>query len=347
MSQIIKSLLWISLPLMCLVFFACNKNDIDFDQDDEDGIIDPDKDKEVGILIFNSGFEPDSRIIPGTDPFVSDDAIIGKDISVGPPNDWIEDFSPAKKLQPFRFQYQLGDTTMRKLRIVPDPVNPNNKVLSFWVSDLWVNASGNTVGRIQGNIRTHEHGSIAPTDGLQEFFQKNRMFVHQDVSILGSYPGTGSFFTFLEIWNNHDSQPYGFRIKLGMGKTSSDPGHLYFVVSGEDYDNKWVKVWEEYNTIIRIPIGEWVTMEYYVKQGSGNKGRFYVAMTRNNGQKQVIFDVQNFTHNTKDPSPDGFTFWNPLKLYITNKERMDFIKNNGKSLRLYFDDLEVWKDRRP
>jgi hypothetical protein len=337
MSLIIKSFLWVICPIMGLVILACNTRDINFTQD-----------KENGILLFNSGFEQGSRIIPGTDPYVSDDAIIGKDMSVGPPNDWIEDFSPAKNLQPFRFQYQLGDTTKRKLRIVPDPMNPKNNVLSFWVSDLWANARGNTVGRIQGNIRTTGFDNEGTTtDGLQEFYQKNRMFVHEDVSILGKYSGTGSFFTFLEIWNNHDSQPYGFRIKLGMGKASSEPGELYFVVNGEDYEKRWVKVWDSFNTNIPIPIGEWITMEYYVKQGDEKNGRFYVAMTREGREKQVIFDIQNFTHNTKDPEPDGFTFWNPLKLYITNKDRMEFVKDNGKSLQLYFDDLEVWKDRRP
>jgi hypothetical protein len=301
-----------------------------------------------GILLFNTGFEPGSLVEHGADPFVSDDIITGKDLSVAPPNDWGEVFSEANNFRPFNFQYQLGDTTRRKLRIVPDPVNPDNNVLSFWVSDLWVNARGNTVGRIQGNIRTTGFGSSSDSSsGFEQFYQKNRMFVHEDVSILGDYPGTGSFFTFLEIWNNHDSEPYGFRIKLGLGKSSSEPGKLYFVVNGEDYEKRWVKVWDGYNTTIPAPLGEWVTMEYYVKQGNEENGRFYVAMTRQGGEKQVVFDIQNFTHNTKDPNPDGFTFWNPLKLYITNRDRMEFIKSHGKSLQLYFDDLEVWKDRVP
>ncbi len=35
--------------------------------------------------------------------------------------------------------------------------------------------------------------------------------------------------------------------------------------------------------------------------------------------EQLICDVQNFTHNTGDPAPDGVTGFNPMKLY-TSKE---------------------------
>lgn len=50
-------------------------------------------------------------------------------------------------------------------------------------------------------------------------------------------------------------------------------------------------------------------MEYYVKEGNKETGRFYMTITPDGETKQVVFDVTNFTHNTSDPVPNGFTVW--------------------------------------
>ena len=93
-------------------------------------------------------------------------------------------------------------------------------------------------------------------------------------------------------------------------------------------------------------LGEWFTVEYCIVEGNEKTGRFYMLMTRGNGKKQVIFDIQNYTHNTKDPNPDGITLWNPMKLY-TSKNLVDYVRKEGKALQLYWDDFEIWKNRIP
>ncbi len=302
----------------------------------------PDVPLKNGVLLFNSGFEPGSRVVHGTDPFTSDDNIFGIDSSVPPPNDWRNNVN----LGSWNFQYQQGDTTQRKLRIVPDPVNPENNVLSFWVRDQWVNAGGNTVGRIQANLRTSDEGYI---NGIKELYQKNKMFVHEDVAVFNNYLSTGKFFTILEIWNNTgwEEDPYRFRIAIGIGKAKNEStGDICFVVYGQDELN-YVTIWEERNSNIPVPVGEWITMEYYMKEGDGQNGRFWMTMTREGGEKQVIFDVHNFTHNRKNPNPNGITFYNPLKVYITDKDAMAFLKSHNKSIHLYFDDFEVWRGNLP
>ena len=301
-----------------------------------------DASEKKGVLLFNTGFEPDSRVVHRDDPFTSDDNIFGIDSSVLPPNDWNNNVNLGR----WNFQYQQGDTTQRKLRIVPDPVNPENNVLSFWVRDQWVNAGGNTVGRIQANLRTSNDGYI---NGIKELYQKNKMFVHEDVAVFNNYRGTAKIFTFLEIWNNTgwEGDPYRFRIALCIGKANEESGDIYFVVYGQDGDRGYVNVWKEINSNIPVPVGEWITMEYYMKEGDAQNGRFYMAMTREDGTKQEIFNVHNFTHNTKNPNPNGITFYNPLKLYITNKDAMAFLKSHNKSIHLYFDDFEIWKDKVP
>ena len=303
----------------------------------------PDFPPENVVLLFNSGFEPGSRVIHRGDPFTADDNIVGIDSSVPPPNNW----NTNVNLGSWNFQYQQGDTTQRKLRIVPDPVNPENNVLSFWVRDQWVNAGGNTVGRIQANLRTPDDGNV---NGIKELYQKNKMFVHEDVAAFNNYLKTGHFFTFLEIWNTTgwEGDPYRFRIAIGIGKARNEStGDICFVVTSQDGDGKYVTVWEERNSNIPVPIGEWVTMEYYMKDGDAQNGHFYMAMTREDGTRREIVNVRNFTYNTKNPNSNGITFYNPLKVYITDTDAMAFLKSHNKSIHFYFDDFEVWGDRSP
>ena len=59
------------------------------------------------------------------------------------------------------------------------------------------------------------------------------------------------------------------------------------------------------------------------------------------GDKQTVFDITNYTHNSQDPSPDGITDFNPLKLY-TSKEIANYMKSKNKSLLIYWDDLKLW-----
>jgi hypothetical protein len=64
------------------------------------------------------------------------------------------------------------------------------------------------------------------------------------------------------------------------------------------------------------------------------------------GAKSVIYDLTKITHNSKDPSPDGVTDYNPIKLY-TSKELIDYMGSKGKTLQIYWDDFKLWKDKRP
>jgi hypothetical protein len=87
-------------------------------------------------------------------------------------------------------------------------------------------------------------------------------------------------------------------------------------------------------------------MDYYVKEGNNETGRFYLAITPEGGKKQVVFDVKNYTHMTKDPAPNGFSGYNPMKLY-TSKELVNFMKSQGKTLQVYWDDFKLWTNKQP
>ncbi len=303
-----------------------------------------------GVCLFRSGFEPDSHIIHRGDPATSDATIVGEDRSVAPPNDWIEDINNSENLGRFSLQYQGGDTTMRFARIVPEPENPDNQVLHFWLRHP--NVDNGSKGRIQGNIYAGRNDRMI---GINELYQSIRVLLHEDMQVVKTYPRRISWLTIMEVWNNiqWSDDPYPFRITVGMGKLSVTESELYFMVDAEDYEyatgnrrGRYVRIWHEMNTEIPIPIGRWITLEYYIREGDKSDGRFYMAMTPEGGEKQVVFDIQNYTHNTKDPNPEGITHWNPIKLY-TSRDLIHYVQREGKALQLYWDDLAIWRDRRP
>ena len=303
------------------------------------------KPKSKGELLFNSGFEKGSTVVHKSDSPSTDDDIIGKDQSVSGPNDWMEDIDKSPKLGYFSLQYQGGDTTMRFARIIPEPGNPKNKVLHFWVNQANVDGMKS---RIQANIYADKSKK---TEGIKEFYQSVKLYLPADMEVVKSFPEKISWLTILEVWNNIQwvDDPYPYRLTVGIGKPGPEKSELHFMVDAEDYeygDKKYVKLWHEMNTAIDVPIGKWFTLEYYIREGNTQNGRLYMAITPEGGKKQVIFDIANFTHNSKDPNRDVITLWNPMKLY-TSKKLVDFARSQGKALQFYWDDFTVWRNRQP
>ncbi len=169
------------------------------------------------------------------------------------------------------------------------------------------------------------------------------MYLTDDFNALTSWEKGFNWLTISEFWNNEwwvSGEKYGFRISIGISKEAGAGKNLYFGVDSQDMG--FVEVWNASNKNVKVPVGKWFTMEYYFKEGNDKTGRFYMAITPEGEQKQVVCDVHNFTHNTEDPAPDGMTAYNPVKLY-TSKELVDFMKSNGKTLQIYWDDLKLWK----
>ena len=292
-----------------------------------------------GDLIFQSGFENDSVIARG-----SDADIVGADKKLSGHNDWEKDLDNHPDIGNFNLQYQGGDSTMRFARIISEPARPDNHVLQFWLKEPNV---GGSKGRIQANLYGNK--------GLKEFYQSVRIFLHDDFNTVRTFPKTLHWLTLAEFWNNitwSQTVPYRFRITLGIGKPVATESDLYFILDAEDCElfpddrQKYTTVWAETNKNVKVPIGKWFTMEYYYKEGDQKDGRFYMAVTPENEQRKVIFDVKKITHNTQDPNPNGVSDFNPVKLY-TSKDLIEHMKSNGKTLQIYWDDFKLWKNKRP
>lgn len=296
--------------------------------------------KSSGTLIFQSGFEQGSKVIAKG----SDSDIVGIDKSFKSNNDWVNDLDNHPEIGDFNLQYQGGDSTMRFAKIIPEPNNPSNHVLHFWLDRP--NVEG-IKGRIQANLYNNK--------GMTEFYQSERIFLHDDFNTVRSFPDKISWLTIAEFWNNitwSHTTPYGFRITLGIGKPNATESDLYFILDGQDCElfadnsQKYTTLWKETNPNVKVPIGKWFTLDYYYKEGDSNNGRFYMTIQPDGGKKEVIFDLIRITHHSKDTNPDGVTDFNPMKMY-TSKKLIDYMTSQNKTLQIYWDDFKLWKDKRP
>ncbi|MEI6275291.1 MAG: hypothetical protein WCP08_04840 [Prolixibacteraceae bacterium] len=293
-----------------------------------------------GTLIFQSGFEPDSKVVPSG----SDADITGTDHSLSDHNNWVTDLDNNPDIGNFSLQYQGGDSTQRFAKIIPEPGNPANHVLHFWLNEANVEASK---GRIQGNLYGNK--------GMKEFYQSERIFLPNDFNTVRTFPNIINWLTIAEFWNNitwSQTVPFGFRITLGIGKPVATESDLYFILDAQncelfaDGSQKYTTLWSETNQKQKIPIGKWFTLEYYYKEGNAENGKFFLTIQPDGGEKVIIFNLTAITHNSKDPNPDGLSDFNPIKLY-TSKSLIDYMRGQGKTLQVYWDDFKLWKDKRP
>ena len=293
-----------------------------------------------GSLMFQSNFELPCAIVPSSS---ITEKITGKDGLLGTNNDWDALMGNILSSQPY-FNYNGGDLSKRSASLVSDPMNPSNKVLRYNINDSWADASGAVKARVQ-----YEFYGVK--SGLKEYYQSVRMFLPTDINLLRKYPNTINWLTIVEIWNNitwSQTVPFGYRLTLGIGKLIPTEDDLHFIVDGQDCilypDNsqKYTTIWSAKAGKVKIPVGQWFTMDYYFKEGNAKTGRFYMTIEPDGGKKEVVFDITNFTHNTTDSNPDGVTQFNPMKMY-TSKELIDYMKAQGKPLQILWDDFKLWR----
>ena len=283
-------------------------------------------------LLFQTGFEGTTRI--------ENSKLTGKDDNLKEKNDWEADISRFS--EGLSINFTGGDNSQRFAKIIPEPGNPDNHVMHFQLNEGWLNGRSR-LARAQFDlygIRT----------GLKEFYQTIRIFLPEDMRVVGRYPQPIHWLSILEIWNNitwSPSVPYGFRVTLGLGKSTGEASDLNFILDAENcelFENgrqRYTKVWVDKNLEIKVPIGEWFTMHYYFKEGNAEQGRFITVIETKKQGRQTVFDITNFTHNTNDPAPDGVTEFNPLKWY-TSMDLANFMKEQGKSLQIYWDDFKLY-----
>lgn len=241
-------------------------------------------------------------------------------------------------------QYQGGDVSERWARIITEPGSiTGNRVLQFMLRapNVRDDAGVPTKGRIQVNAYSNE------LVRSKELRFSTRMYLSQDFNLLRELGQSFSWLTISEWWNNAGwtSQPYPFRVTVNVSKPDAAAGSpLRFSVHAQtlnEQTREWdTTVWTQTSPDAEVPVGRWVTLEYHYREGNATEGRFYMAMVPDGGERQVLFDVRNWTQHPQDPAPDGLTHFNPLKLY-TSKSLIDHVSNAGGSLQILWDDLSL------
>jgi hypothetical protein len=280
-------------------------------------------------LIYSTGFENGARIVPAhtSSGETLDDLIDGKN---GPKH---------SEFGGLRFHYEGGGERMRYARVVEEKGNPSNRVVHFWANQA--NAKHFIKVRIQADV-------TGVGKGFKEIYQSVRFYLPADMELLTSYPAEITWLTIMEVWNNSPLRPFPFRVTVGLHKPAKGKDSLYFHAEAQDVNQTQVKkakfstIWEQLNRQFKVPFGKWMTLEYYVAEGDKKRGHFFMAVTPEGGKRAVLFDITNFTHHTQDPAPNGFSTWNPLKLY-TSKQLVDYMRGQGKALEAYWDDVSIWK----
>lgn len=241
-----------------------------------------------------------------------------------------------------RFQGGTGADRHAKIGIPPVKGGSGNAI-SFGLKSPYIK-NGNHVsyaGRVQLNVYDFPAAKTLEV--------KVRMLLPASLEKLSEYPGEFRWLTISEWWNNASwlsDEPYPFRLTLNLVKLDARVGSpLRFLLTTEVYDRsrgKWLGegLMSAANAVYNLPFGRWVLMKYTLVEGDGGSGRFRLDVAEDGGPFVNVFDLRGLTHHPRALSPDGFTHFNPIKLY-TSSRIIDFMRFSGEPLTVWWDDLEI------
>ena len=310
-----------------IVFFvlaACAKSD--------------DKDIKISThpkLIFHSGFEPNTSVVVSN---VEDFDFVGEDLSVSMPNSW-----NSIKLESGRYISasincgpQNVSNTSRGAEIVADPLNPSNNVLRFW--GKYPNEGDGLKFRMQADMYSDQAG-------FDTLFYKVRMYLPHDFNTLKKLASTFTWFTIMEFWNHSTPKEEMFRMTVDLKKINKGLDSLRFGLRTEKYNmakSSFDGITNHTSNDFVVPIGKWITIEINIVDGDKSTGKFYMAVTPQGKEKNVIFDYTLLTHHP-EIVPTGIKYFSPFKFY-TYGYLVDTLRNAGKTGQIYWDDFEIWSD---
>lgn len=300
-------------------------------------------------LIFKNGFEGATNI--NTRGQFAD--ILGYD-DLSTPSDWEKDlFKKTPYFGHGQIYYEQGDDSQRKAEIVPDPENPSNKVLRFRIAEKHIRLDN---GDYKARIQYELHNTfLPPADGyIKEYYQKIRLYFSPDFKVLEDAGTEIGWIVMQEFWDDPQFIVPGYshvnqmaRVHISVQRNQSKVGErLRFGIQCESPALTWPFAWTVDNTTFAIPLGKWMTEEIYLKEGDANNGRFYFAVTID-GVKTVICDKKGITTSkVSGYIPDGQTSWDPMKLYCAQGP-INLFKEKNKFMDVYWDDLEIWLNKKP
>lgn len=323
-----KSLKFTIILILILSFFSCKKS-VNWGKECDD----------TEELIFHTGFN-NCTLTENTK--YSYEKFSGTDTAFTESNNW-ELLDENPHIGNCEISYEDGDKSQRYAEVCNDPEDSGNKVLKFKIIKPHIREGAHKKGRVQVNLSGNQC--------IKEYYQTVRLYLHPDMAFLKEWEEQVHWLSLFEFWNNANwnGERNPFRVTVNLVKDEN--GHvdnMYFAAKG-DRDIRlgdWDPVWYELADDFSVPFGTWMEIELYLKEGDKDNGRFYMAVTPENGEKHVVFDVYNTTQHPREKYPDGYTDMNPLKFY-TSDDLINYMKDNGKNLEIYWDDWTFWRNKTP
>lgn len=289
-------------------------------------------------LLFQAGFK-NTKLTNGAYKNVD---FSGTDTDFLEKNDW-QTFKGHSKIGFVEIGYEDGTDSQRKASIVDDPDNSGNDVLKFQLFEPHIKEGSNHKGRIQ--LSVHDNNCI------KEIHQTVKLKLHPDLAYFEQRSGPLFWFTLFEFWNNGawTKEKNPFRVSVNLYKEEGVGNAINFRVKS-DFQKcrtcKWKEVWGETASSFPLVYGVWMEIELYIKEGHENSGRFYMAITPENGSKKVLFDIQNTTQHPKEKCADGFSHFEAMKIY-TSEDNINYMKDGNKTLALFWDDWKLHINKTP
>jgi hypothetical protein len=289
-------------------------------------------------LLFQTGFEQTTL----TNGEYENAVFAGADPSLVIPNDW-EGLQAHPKIGFVEIGYESGDDLQRKASITDDPDSLGNAVLQYRLVEPHIREGAKRKGRVQMSL--HDNNCIS------EIYQTVRLKLHPDMAYFEQWSERIYWLTLFEFWNNGawTKEKNTFRVSVNLFKDAGVGEPLHFRAKS-DYQNcrtcAWKEVWGETATAFSLLYGEWMEIELYLKEGDAGDGRFYMAATPAHGNKTVLFDIHNTTQHPDEDCPDGFTHFEPMKMY-TSEENIDYMKDGSKEFSIFWDDWRLYLNKQP
>lgn len=238
-------------------------------------------------------------------------------------------------------QFEGGTSAQRDATFEADPLDPSNTALHFEVADGWIDENPET-GAARARVQLNAYNIPA----ANHIVYKHRMLIPESMAEMKNIDGLSNFLTISEWWNDAgwEASDYPFRISVNLTKKDAaigTPLTLEITAQKKDESNEFTgsiwRVTSEYE----LPIGEWFDVRYEMVDGDDTTGRWRMHITDSEGI-HTIADVTNYTHHPDNPSSDGMTDLNPIKLYTSTDPLIDHMVANSTQVDLWFDDLRIW-----
>ncbi len=239
-------------------------------------------------------------------------------------------------------QYEGGNEAQRWARVVPDPIRRGNSVLEFVARRPNVLAADDGAGK--SRVQLNLYGN----DAANEVYLSVRMYLSPALATLRELPRSFDWLTLSEWWHQAPwtGAAHPFRISVNLTKPEAAQGsplrlavHAQAMRPGRR-DFRGADLWAASAGQWTVPLGVWLRLQYYYREGHGGDGRFALAVTQDGGDRLDLFDLAQPTLHPDATVGEGARHLNPVKLY-TSALLTNFVADRGGELRVLWDDLAM------